>query len=196
MTIRRLHNLSRRGHHRSFLTVRDDDKLAAVRKARKMAGEENDAGRMPVAGKSRYVAESTHQQFEAFPDSSADNLVDGWFKDLESDAVDAGNPMPPQVVIDEAKRIVVGLVPYLRQNADVYTMEEGKIAVEVFGLSGRGFLLICEPGGSALCIVTIGGVSRRARYENSIALPDGFLEEGLQDVWSATDRTLRTQRHK
>lgn len=117
--------------------------------------------------------------------STTIGMVDSWFKNLESDAADAGNPMPGQNVIDETKRIVLHLRPHLPPDSDVYTFERGKIAVEVFGHPGRGFLLICEPGGSALCIVTIDGVSRRARYESSAALPDGFLKEGLQEVQAA-----------
>ncbi len=118
--------------------------------------------------------------------STTIGTVDSWFKNLESDAADAGNPTPAQDVIDEAKRIVLGLRPYLPPDSDVYTLEKGKIAVEIFGQHGRGFLLICEPGGSALCIVTIDSVSRRARYESSAALPDGFLKEGLQEVRAAS----------
>ena len=85
---------------------------------------------------------------------------------------------------DETKRIVLGLRTYLSSNTDVYTMEDGEIAVEVFGSPGRGFLLVCEPAGGALCIVTVDGVSRRARYESSAILPDNFLKDGLRDVQS------------
>ena len=113
-----------------------------------------------------------------------DEVVNSWFEGLPSDATDAGNPVPNQHVVEETKRIVLGLRPYLSANSDVYTMEDGKIAVEIFGSPGRGFLLICEPGGSALCIVNVEDAPRRARYESSTVLPDGFLFEGLQAVLS------------
>ena len=111
-----------------------------------------------------------------------DNVSDALFGGLKADAIDAGNPIPPQEVVDEAKRIVRRLNQNLLDDCDVYTLEEGKVAIEVFGLPGHGFLLICEPGGGALCIVTYRGVSRRARYESSATLPDGFLHEGLADA--------------
>ena len=105
-----------------------------------------------------------------------------WFGGLGDDAVAAGNPMPDDAVIEESKRVVRGLLHYLLVAPDVYTTEDGEVAVEVFGERGRAFLLVCEPGGSALCAVTVNGVSRRARYENSVGLPDGFLKEGLREV--------------
>jgi hypothetical protein len=106
----------------------------------------------------------------------------GWFVRLIEEVTDDAEPMPPTPVLDEAKRIVRQLRQHLPPDTDVYPMDGGKIAVELYGDSGHGFLLVCEPGGSALCIVTVKGVSRRARYESSETLPDGFVLEGLEDV--------------
>ena len=118
---------------------------------------------------------------ERFP---VDELIDEWFVGLEDDADSAGNPTPSQSVIDEAKRIVLGLRRLLPADSDVHTWDDGEVAVEVFGARGRGFLLLCESGGGALCVVTVDNVARRARYESSANLPDGFLREGLQEVLS------------
>jgi hypothetical protein len=107
---------------------------------------------------------------------------EGWFDKLIEEVTDDAEPMPPTPVLDEAKRIVRQLRQHLPPDTDVYPMDGGKIAVELYGDSGHGFLLVCEPGGSALCIVTVNGVSRRARYESSDTLPDGFVLEGLKDV--------------
>ena len=108
--------------------------------------------------------------------------IESWFDGLESDADEAGIAMPSMDVVAEAKRIVLGLNGYLPSNTDVYTLEEGKVVVEVFGSTGRGLQLICEPNGGALCLVTVDKASRRARYESSAILPDGFLKEGLRAV--------------
>jgi hypothetical protein len=112
------------------------------------------------------------------------DMVDSWINGLEKDAEDEGNPIPTQDVVAAAERIILNLGPYLPVNTDVYTTEDGGIAIEVFGPPGRGFMLVCEPGDSALCIVTVGSVARRARYESLSMLPDGFLREGLQEVVS------------
>lgn len=110
------------------------------------------------------------------------NVIDGWFEALAGEATDADESMPSERVLDEAKRIVRRLRKQLPLDTDIYSLGEGKVAIELYGEFGHGFLLVCEPGGSALCIVTVGGVSRRARYESSMGLPDGFLVEGLKDV--------------
>ena len=109
-------------------------------------------------------------------------MVDKWFDALVEEVAGSDDPAPSESVISEAKRIVLGLRGGVPPDTDVYAMEGGEVAVELFNGSGYGFLLVCEPGGSALCIVNVGGVSRRARYGNSSGLPDGFLIEGLIDV--------------
>ena len=109
-------------------------------------------------------------------------VVDSWFADLSQEADDNGEPMPPESDPEEARRIVLRLRGQLPEDTDVYLMDGGKIAIEVYGDLGYAFLLVCEPGGSALCVVTVDGVSRRARYESSRTLPDSFIREGLNDV--------------
>ena len=118
--------------------------------------------------------------FREFP--VATNMVGSWFAGLSQEADDADEPMPPESDIEEAKRIVLRLLNQLPEDTDVYLMDGGKIAIEVYGDLGYAFLLVCEPGGSALCVVTVNGVSRRARYESSRILPDYFVREGLNDV--------------
>ena len=105
--------------------------------------------------------------------------IDSWFSGLEEDAEETGNPMPTTPLIEEAKRIVGGLNRDLLEECDVYTLEQGKIAVEIFGQHGHAFLLICEPDGGALCTIAEPGYSRQARYDNSKSLPDNFLKDGL-----------------
>ena len=108
--------------------------------------------------------------------------IDTWFDGLEQDAEDAGNLMPTAALIEEAKRIVSGLDWDLLEGCDVYTLEQGEIAIEVFGEHGHAFLLTCEPDGGALCVIAQPGYSRRARYESSQSLPDNFLRDGLISV--------------
>ncbi len=109
------------------------------------------------------------------------NVVDKWFLSLVEE-VSAEEEHLSERVLREAKRIVHGLRKGLPVDTDIYPMDGGKVAVELYGESGYGFLLVCEPEGSALCVVTVGSVSRRARYEDSSVLPDGFLREGLKAV--------------
>ena len=114
--------------------------------------------------------------------SVAVDVVDGWFARMSQEADATGDSMPSENDVEEAKRIVQALWEHLPNDTDIYLMEERKVAIEVHGKPGRAFLLVCEPGGSALCIVTVNGVSRRARYESSLNLPDCFILEGLGEV--------------
>ena len=111
-----------------------------------------------------------------------DSVIDGWFVALEQDPAMPDQSATFGEVGDECKRIVRILNGWLPADADVYSMDEGKIAVEVFAEANNGFLLVCEPHRQAVCIVTVRGISRRARYEDSAVLPDGFLREGLDAV--------------
>ena len=119
-----------------------------------------------------------HREGRNIPDA----VIDRWFDGLTADAADAGISMPLATVVEETKRIVIGLRRHLPLDTDIYTLEEGKVVIEVFGAIGYGFQLICEAGGSALCLVTAKDKSRRARYDNSSELPDGFVKEGLDAV--------------
>ena len=112
----------------------------------------------------------------------SNDVIDSWFKCLVEEAQEPGETMPSSEVIQESKRIVTRLRSQLPTDTDVYPDNDGKVAIELFGDPGHAFLLVCEPGGSALCVVTVDGVSRRARYEDSSRLPDGFVREGLRDV--------------
>ena len=111
-----------------------------------------------------------------------DDVVERWFVRLAEEAAESGEALPDQRTLDEAKRLVRSMQELLPGNTDVYVFDEGKIAIELYGRVGHGFLLVCEPGEKALCIVTVAGVPRRARYESSATLPDGFVREGVEAV--------------
>ena len=114
--------------------------------------------------------------------SLSDHVIHARFQNLIEEAQEPGETMPTDEVIQESKRIVTRLRSGLPTETDIYPENDGKVAIELFGEPGHAFLLVCEPGGNALCVVTVDGISRRARYEDSSRLPDGFVREGLRDV--------------
>ena len=118
--------------------------------------------------------------------SLSDGSVEQWFDDMVAEwLLEEGTPLNSEV-LEEVKRIAQGLHGRLPENTDVSVMDDdgNEIGIEIHGGRGFAFLLICEPNKEALCIVIANGVSRRARYEDSSALPDGFVFEGLRDVTS------------
>ena len=110
------------------------------------------------------------------------SVISDWFNRLKEDASASGDLIPPPQVIEEARRIVSALRYQIPVDTDIYTSGDGRVEVEVSGATGYGLSLICEPGGSALCLIAAKNASRRARYSNSSELPDGFLLKGLTDV--------------
>ena len=167
--------------------------LAAIRAKRRTADHKRESRQWPGTVR---VDERMGRHLEAFthyvPSKDwnrlplSDPLIDRWIGGLATDAKNAGNPEPSASVLEETRRIALGLHHNLPDDTDLYTLEEGKVAIEVFGTTGRAFLLVLEPGGAALCLITTPGTSRRARYDNSAILPDSFIREGLQSVRFAT----------
>ena len=104
------------------------------------------------------------------------------FDQIPVESAEAGHEPPPEDVVNEARRIVREMFRRWPREYDVYPMDERRVAVEVDGGHARKMLLLCEPGGSALCIVTVNRISRRARYEDSSMLPDGFVSDALGDT--------------
>ena len=113
----------------------------------------------------------------------AEPAVDAMFDDFENDALEAVHGVPDDAVVAELRRIVTAM--YLRwpSEYDVYAMDSQAAAVEIQRDPEQGtLLLVCEPAHQALCIVTIASVSRRARYQDSAMLPDGFVADGMRDM--------------
>ena len=109
--------------------------------------------------------------------------VERRFENIPVESDEEGHDVPPDDVIEEARRIVHAMLRRWPREYDIYPMDDRRIAVEVDGGFGCRMLLLCEPGGTAVCIVTVDRVSRRARYEDSSILPDGFITDAFRDMW-------------
>ena len=112
----------------------------------------------------------------------SDQAISNWLSAAVLEAEGSEDEVPTGEVVEEARRIITKLRDSLPDDTDVYPMDKGEIALSVFGRSGNAYLLVLEPDGGALCIVTVDGVSRRARYQTSARLPDNFLKDGLDEV--------------
>ena len=105
-------------------------------------------------------------------------------ENIGEDALSMGYAVPDAVVVEEARRILHAMHDYRQLPCDAYSMSDGRVGIGVNGGLGRSILLVCEPGGKALCVVTIDRVSRRARYDDSSFLPDDFVKQGLRQLSS------------
>ena len=113
-----------------------------------------------------------------------ESAVAAMFDGFVDDALEAVQGVPSDEVVTELRRIVTAM--YRRwpcEHYDVYAMDSQTVAVEIQRSPGEGaLLLVCEPEGQALCIVTVKSVSRRARYQDSQMLPDGFIADGMREL--------------
>ena len=101
---------------------------------------------------------------------------------IEADAAEMGYEVPKQAVVNVARRILEQMCSYVELPFDAYSMSGGRVAIGVDGGVGRSMIVICEPEGSALCVVTVGSRSRRARYDDASFLADDFVRQGLRDM--------------
>ena len=104
--------------------------------------------------------------------------------DIGADAREMGYEVPSAEVVAEAKRILLEMNAYRKSSYDAYAMSDGRVGVAVDGSYGNSMLLVCEPGGTALCVVTENLVSRHAEYETSSFLPDDFVRQALRKLAS------------
>lgn len=130
----------------------------------------------------------THRTLEFHKDwekRSSEEFVRNCLRTLEEDAEEEG------VEFDEAARGEAERILYemdgLPSDTEVYVEEDGSVTIDVLRNPHGGFILTCEPDRSALCVVVVNGVSRRARYRDSGMLPDCFVKDGLRDVLQASD---------
>ena len=107
-------------------------------------------------------------------------LVKRCLSDLDEDAGQQEIEIDSEVR-SEVERILLTL-NNLPDDVSVVADEGGAAEIEVFNAPHGGFVLRCEPGGGALCVVSVDRFNRRARYQDSQMLPDGFVERGLTDV--------------
>ncbi len=73
----------------------------------------------------------------------------------------------------------------LDERADVYSTSNREVAVNVSGGYRKGLLLLFGSDGSALILLTIDGVHRRAHYDLAPNRVDGFIRDALRDLQRA-----------
>ena len=100
----------------------------------------------------------------------------------EGEAREEGFPIPSDTALGNARRLLRAMYRILPRRFEVYPMPDGEIAIDVPGGCGHSVILLCEPAGGALCLVNMNGRHRRARYDDTHDLPDGFVCEALKDL--------------
>ena len=89
---------------------------------------------------------------------------------------------PSAVAFDNAQRLLKAMYRISPRQFSVYPATGGYIAIDARGGKGRIAVVMCGSDGSVLCLVTIDGNHRRARYSAARNLPDAFIREALAEL--------------
>ena len=100
-------------------------------------------------------------------------------QEVTADAEEDGLDIPSHVAIANAERLLRAMYSISQRRFVVYPVSGGRIAIDARGPNDRIVVLTCDSEGGALCMVTINGEYRRARYSTARELPDGFIREAL-----------------
>lgn len=107
-------------------------------------------------------------------------LID--LRDVKDEALEEGFPEPSGLALENAERLLKEMYALNPRRFEVYPTPDGEVAIDAPGGHGRSVLLLCASDGSALCLVNMGGVHRRAWYRDTRLLPDGFVQEALEEL--------------
>ena len=89
---------------------------------------------------------------------------------------------PSVAAFDNARRLLKAMYRISPRQFSVYPTAGGYITIDARGSKGRIAAVMCGSDGSVLCLVTIDGNHRRARYSTAHNLPDGFIREALAEL--------------
>ncbi|MYD60045.1 MAG: hypothetical protein F4W91_03295 [Gemmatimonadetes bacterium] len=103
-------------------------------------------------------------------------------QEATDEALEEGFPVPSELALENAERLLREMYLISPRRYEVYPTPDGEIAIDAPGGYGRSVLLLCDFEGSALCLVNMNGNHRRAHYDTTNTLPDGFVREALIEL--------------
>ncbi len=104
---------------------------------------------------------------------------------VEEEALEEGYPEPSASAKTHARRILRGLAGGSLPCPAAYPTEDGEIGI-MFQRRDvpAAVLVLCDASGGAMCLSSIAGENRRARYDRASAVPDAFVRAELSRMTS------------
>ena len=99
--------------------------------------------------------------------------------EVSADAEEDGLEVPSDSAFQNAQHLLKAMYRFSPQRFGVYPVSDGYIAIDARGINDRIAVVMCGSDGEVLCLVTVDGEHRRARYSTAAGLPDGFVREAL-----------------
>ena len=86
--------------------------------------------------------------------------------EVRTEAEEEGYPIPSPEVVRSAEYLLRKLLPFCLPPFDVYPTPDGEVALDISSEQGS-VILLCEPAGTVLCLVNMGGTKQWKRYSSA-----------------------------
>ncbi len=110
------------------------------------------------------------------------SLLDDALRDLREvrdEANEKGYLEPSDLATSNAEKLLFRVYEVLRGRYEVYPMPSGAIALDAPRRGKDSIILMCNPEGDLLCLISLNSEHYRARYSTIETLPDQFMREIL-----------------
>ena len=94
-------------------------------------------------------------------------------------AEENGGVLPEADALPGAERILRAMYRTAPRPYAVYPMPDGDIAIDAHSPRGTKVVVMCDPDGSARCLVYIDEEFDRREYHDPSVIPDSFIREAL-----------------
>ena len=100
-------------------------------------------------------------------------------------AEENGGVLPEADALPGAERILRAMYRTAPRPYAVYPMPDGDIAIDAHSPQGTKVVVMCDPDGSARCLVYIDEEFDRREYHDPSVIPDSFIREVLNKTQAA-----------
>ena len=95
-------------------------------------------------------------------------------------AKEEGDVIPEEHALQKAERVLRAVYRATPRPYSVYPMSDGDIAIDAHTPHGTKVVVMCDPDGSARCLVNIDGEFSQRNYDDPSIIPDRFIMEALE----------------
>ena len=95
-------------------------------------------------------------------------------------AEEDGDVIPEEHALQKAELVLRAMYKADARPYSVYPMSDGDIAIDAHTPHGTKVIVMCDPNGSARCLVHIDGEFSQRSYDDPNIIPDRFIMDALE----------------
>ena len=103
-------------------------------------------------------------------------------KGTSEEAREEGYPIPSQVAMANAQRLLSEMHQILPRRFEVYPTPDGEVAIDAATGRGSSVIMLCDSQGGGLCLANLPSAHRCRSYTSTSNLPDEFMREALTEL--------------